>query len=268
MRGFLVFAVALSLAGAPALAANPRAQALIKEGDRLYKENKYLEAAAALKDAYALEPNPTLLYNIARALDQAGELQQALDQYRTFVGLEGADPALVKKANLAMDRLRTLVARAEADQRLQEAERKRLEGDAQKERSRAQSEAEKAKLQREQFEAEKRAAEESANKKSSGRKIAAFAVGGAAIVGLGVGIGFGVAANSSKSAFTRAETVADKQRLESETRTRALVADVSLGLSLAAAIAAVVVYPGSSSGPQVSVVPISGGAFATVGGSF
>src|SRR5256885_12028992 len=94
----------LLLCAGLAAAANPTAAALIKDGDRLYKENKYREAAEALKKAYELEPAAVLLYNIARAFDQAGELQLALDNYRQFVGQEGADPGLVKKANLAMDR--------------------------------------------------------------------------------------------------------------------------------------------------------------------
>jgi len=52
------------------VAAPSKVQALVKEGDKLYKENKYVEAAETLKKAYAIEPSPVLLYNIARAYDQ------------------------------------------------------------------------------------------------------------------------------------------------------------------------------------------------------
>src|SRR4051812_22397420 len=110
--------LAFLLCSSPALTANPKAAALVKEGDRLYRENKYREAAEALLKAKELEPAAVLLYNIARAFDQAGELVLALDNYRQFVGQESADPALVKKANLAMDRLRTLVAKEEAGKQL------------------------------------------------------------------------------------------------------------------------------------------------------
>src|SRR6185295_9175625 len=47
---------------------------LAKEGDRLYKDGKYREAADAMKQAYELDKNPVLLFNMARAYDQAGDL--------------------------------------------------------------------------------------------------------------------------------------------------------------------------------------------------
>src|SRR4051812_6291443 len=94
-----------------AQAASPKATQLAKDGDRLYKEGKYREAADALKQAYEVDKNPVLLFNIARAYDQAGDLQIALDTYREYISLPDTDPQLVKRANLAMDRLRALVAR-------------------------------------------------------------------------------------------------------------------------------------------------------------
>src|SRR5882757_7797608 len=85
-----------------AFAANPKAAQLAKDGDRLYKEGKYRDAAEALKQAYELDKNPVLLFNIARAYDQAGDLQIALDTYRQFIAVPDIDPQLIKKANLAM----------------------------------------------------------------------------------------------------------------------------------------------------------------------
>lgn len=260
-------ALAVVCGALQAHAASPQAQALIKDGERLYKENRYLEAAQALKQAWALEPNPTLLYNIARALDQAGELKAALDGYRDFVGTPEADPALVKKANLAMDRLRTLVARNEADQKLQDAEKKRLEEEARRERARAEAEADKARATREAFEARERAALEGAASRGSGRRTAAFVLGGASLASFAVGIGVGLAANGSRSAFSLATTVDDKRRLEGETRARALVADLALVLGVASAVTAALVFPWSA-GASVALAPTPGGATVGVGGSF
>jgi tetratricopeptide (TPR) repeat protein len=255
-----------------AQAANPKVGALIKEGDRLYKENKYREAAEALKKAYDLEPAGVLLYNIARAYDQAGELKIALDYYRQFVGQEGTDPALVKKANLAMDRLRTLVAKDEAGRQVNDAEKKRLEEEARIAKERATDEAEKARVQKEAYEAKEKAAQAAAQSKTSARLVAGVAVGGLAVAALGTGIAFGVLAGSSKSSFTAANTVPEKKKFESETRTRALIADVSFATAAAAAIAAIIIFPKGSSQPEKAVevvfAPAPGGAFAGIHGSF
>lgn len=266
--GILVFA-------AVAQAANPKVSALIKEGDRLYKENKYREAAEALKKAFDLEPAPVLLYNIGRAYDQAGELKIALDYYRQFVGQEGADPALVKKANLAMDRLRTLVAKDEAGRQLNDAEKKRLEDEARAAKEKAAEEAEKARVQKEQYEAEKKAALEASQKKSSTRLVAGVAIGAVAVASLGTGIAFGVLAGQSKQGFQKASTVDDKKRLQSETVTRSLVADVCFGAALATAVVAVIVFPKGGAEPapaaksvQVVFSPSPTGAFAGLQGTF
>lgn len=252
-------------------AANPKAAALIKEGDRLYKDNRYREAAEALKKAYDLEPAAVLLYNIARAFDQAGELQLALDTYRQFVGQEGADLALVKKANLAMDRLRTLVAREEAGKQLQDADKKRLEDEARQAKERAAQEEEKSRAQKLAYEAKEKAALAASQKKASGRLVASLAVGGVAVAGLGTGIALGVLAGSSKSSFNTAATVDEKKRFEADTRTRALIADVGFGVAIAAAATAIILFPkGGDSEKSVEVVfgPSPGGGFAAIGGHF
>jgi len=272
MRAVRLGGLCALLCAGLALGANPKVTSLVKEGDRLYKDNKYAEAAETLKKAYALEPSPVLLYNIARAYDQAGELQPALDYYRQYTSQEGSDPALVKKANLAMDRLRTLVAKDEADKKLREAEKKRLEDEASQAKQKAESEAERAKAQREAYEAKEAKEREAAQKKTDTRLIATFATGGFAVAALGCGIGFGLAANGSKSSFLGAGSVADKQSLESQTKTQALVADLSFALAVAAGIATIVLVPKGSDEPPKSVqlgfAPLSGGGVVSFGGRF
>ncbi len=255
-----------------AQAANPKVGALIKEGDRLYKENKYREAAEALKKAYDLEPAGVLLYNIARAYDQAGELKIALDYYRQFVGQEGSEPTLVKKANLAMDRLRTLVAKDEAGRQVNDAEKKRLEDEARVAREKAAAEAEKSRLQKEAYEAREKAALAAAQNKSGTRLAGGLVVSGVAVAALGSGIAFGVLASAAKARFKSATTVTDKQKFENETKTRSLIADVSYVTAAAAAIAAILIFPKGSSEPAkaVEVVfgPAPGGAYAGLQGTF
>lgn len=276
MNGGHLAALALCfcLTSGSAFSANPKVQQLAKDAQKLYDQNKYKEAAETLEKAYQLEPSPVLLYNSARAWDQAGELQKALDSYRTYVGLEGTDPKLVEKANRAMDRLRTLVAKDAADQKLRESERQRLEAEAQAAKTRADQEAEKGRKQKAEFDEKESARQAQAAKGVSTRWILTAATTGAAVVALGFGIGFGLAANGSRSAFNTAASVVDKRRLEQETRGRALVADISFGIALAAAIATVVVFPKNfghdepAKTVQVSFAPGPSGGHVVLGGRF
>lgn len=271
--GMLLVGPGALAAPAPSRAAQVQARELAKEADRLYSANKYLEAAQLLKEAYAADPNPILLYNLARAYDQAGELDVAQESYLKFVGLPEAPSEQLKRANLALDRLRGLIARRDADARVSAAERARLTADAQSAQERADLEAQKAREQRAAFEARERDALAQAGQSASGRKVAAFVTGGAAVVATGLWIGFGVASLGSRSAFTRAATVETKKGFEGTTRTQALVADVSLVVAVGAALTAVLLYPKGESPPagavSVSVAPApGGGAFAGLSGSF
>ena len=270
----LALLVALSIA-ANAIAANPKASALAKDADRLYKDNKYKEAAETLKQAYDADPTALYLYNIARAYDQAAELELSLEYYRKYVGSpsDETQPDLVKKANLAMDRIRTLVARGSADKQVRDAEKQRLEEDARKAEARADAEANEARKQRREFEAKEKVRKDAEEKRVNVRKLAAYATGGVAVVGLGMALGFGVATNTNRVAFTKADTLTGKVQYENATRTTAAVADVSLLVGLAAGVAAAILYPkgGEEAEKSVTVVlaPIpGGGGMASMGGTF
>ena len=262
----LVTLAVLALASV-ALAANVKATQLAKDGDRLYKEGKYREAADALKQAYELDKNPVFLFNIARAYDQAGDLQLALDTYRQYIGLADTDTQLVKRANLAMDRLRALIARGEADKQVQEAEAKRLKDEAEAARRKADEEAERSRKQKEEFEAKEAARLKEQNKGASARRIAGIVIGALALAGVAVGVGFGVSASSSKSAFGAAITLEEKKRFEAQTKQAALIADVALAAALVLGITFAIVFPwGSLFGTDVHVA--FGPSGASIGGAF
>ena len=251
----------VALAGLVHAAPNARATALAKDAERLYKDGQYKEAAKLLEEAQGLEANPKFLYNMARAYDQAGELQPALDAYRKYVGLPTADtePDLVKKANLSMDRLRQLVARQDADSRIRDAEKERLEKDAKDARARAESEAEKGRRQKAQFEAKEKAQVDAQQSKANGRKIAAFVVGGVGLAALGLGLTFGLISNGSKQAFRTAITLDDKKSRQSETITQSLVADISLLVGVACAVTALILFPKGEPEAAVAFIPLAGG---------
>lgn len=271
MARCLAFLV-LALAGLAHAAPNARATALAKDAERLYKDGQYKEAAKLLEEAQGLEPNPKFLYNIARAYNQAGELQLALDAYRKYVSLPTSDsePDLVKKANLSMDRLRQLLARQEADSRVRDAEKQRLEKEASDARARAEAEAEKARRQKAQFDAKEKAQADSQATKANGRKVAAFVVGGVGVVGLALGLTFGLLSNGSKQAFRAATLLSEKQLRQTETVTQAVVADVSLLVGVACAVTALILFPkGEPEGPVVTVAPLpSGGALGAIQWAF
>ncbi|MFZ5470905.1 MAG: hypothetical protein ACOZIN_15875 [Myxococcota bacterium] len=253
MRNTLLLCVGVLLAAPSFAATSPKskkAAALVKEAEKLYTGGSYREAAAKLEEANTLDPHPQLLYNIARAYDQAGDLKAAVEYYQRYVAApEETEPSLLKRANLALDRLRSLIAKEEAVRTAQEAERKRLE-------EKARAEAEAAKKQREEYEAKQRAeAEAKAQAKSRGRTLA-FVSSGVAAAGAGAGIFFGLQAQAEKRRFTEASTVAQKQQSQQRTQSSALLADIGFGVGLAAAVATVVFWPKGGEEPKkdVSVV--------------
>jgi tetratricopeptide (TPR) repeat protein len=261
------------LLAALAQAADSKALLLAKEADKLYKENRYKKAAGKLGEAYAIDPSPLYLYNMARAYDQAGEIEKSLDLYRRYVGSsEGTQPDLLKKANLSMDRLRTLVAKSEAEKKIQEAETKRLEDETARAQMNAESEAASAREQRKIFEAKQKATEVQASTTTQQRFTAALIVGGVSLASFGTSIAFGLVAASSRNKFREAPTVADKQRFEADTKTQALICDAALLLGVATAVTAVIVFPKGSSSEtalnSVAAMPIPGGVVASIEGRF
>jgi tetratricopeptide (TPR) repeat protein len=72
-------------ASAHAQQVDPHAAELYEEGARAYREGRFDESAILIRRAYEIEPHPILLYNIARALESAGDLQGALEAYQQFL---------------------------------------------------------------------------------------------------------------------------------------------------------------------------------------
>jgi tetratricopeptide (TPR) repeat protein len=261
----------ITLASLAFAAGGNKAKDLAKEGDRLYKEGKYHEAADALKQAYELDKNPVLLFNIARAYDQAGDLQVALDTYRQFIAIPDIDSQLIKKANLAMDRLRALVAKNDADKQLQEAEAKRLHDEAEATKRRLEKEAADAKRAADELAAKEAERQREAKSGIGPRRAAGIVLGVLALGGVGTGVAFGVLANHSKASFTNATTADDKDKFKAATQQQALIADISFASAIAFGVVFAIVFPwsslgGSSSSGQVNVVLAPDGAM--VGGTF
>jgi hypothetical protein len=67
--------------------ARDRARELAAEGQALYDEGRYLEAAAAFEQAQAAFPHFANLYNVAKAYEKAADYQKAAVAYRGYLDL-------------------------------------------------------------------------------------------------------------------------------------------------------------------------------------
>ncbi len=91
----LVF-TSLGVAATSASARSP--QALVDEARAHYEEGRYGRAAELLEEAHALEPDPKLLWNMARALELAGELKQAKQRLTELIASRRATRRQTAKA--------------------------------------------------------------------------------------------------------------------------------------------------------------------------
>ncbi|RKH12544.1 hypothetical protein D7Y13_31830 [Corallococcus praedator] len=250
MRLVFVLSLALALAPGSALAQRggtkaPNVQALLKEGKRLYDAGKYKEAADALKQAHEAQPHPQLIYNIAVALEYAGEPREAMTWYRQYVtsNSEDTNPTLLKNSNRAIDRLRVQLDREDQAQATADADRKRLEAEADAARKQAEEEQLAARRAEEDSSRQRQAEFDRAMKSYQRQRIGAFAVGGVAVLGVGAGVLFGMQARDAREQFDSASTLEDKETFSDSTKSKALLADIGFGVGLAGAITAIILYP-------------------------
>lgn len=77
----------LETSAAEAQDSSPRERALRLYGQASedYRSGHFEQAAARLREAYALYPEPVLLYNLARALEGSGALREARDAYQRYL---------------------------------------------------------------------------------------------------------------------------------------------------------------------------------------
>lgn len=103
--------LALLLVSAPAAAQQPAASAdapaqesfdtVYRRALEAYKAERFLEAADLLERAYALRPDPKLMWNIGRSLEAASEFERAIDAYERYL----TDAPDAEERQSAMERL-------------------------------------------------------------------------------------------------------------------------------------------------------------------
>ena len=76
---------------------------LNEAGARAYSGRNYRAAIEKFVEAYAIDHDPNLLFNIARSYEKLGEVDAAIEKYEAFIAAPGADTEgrLKAKASLA-----------------------------------------------------------------------------------------------------------------------------------------------------------------------
>jgi len=91
---------------------------LFNQSADLYRQGKFDEAAKLLEKAYAMHPEPVLLYNLGRAYEGLGENEKAIDAYTRYL----KDAPEAKDRGALEKRIETLKAQIEKDKKLKQRE--------------------------------------------------------------------------------------------------------------------------------------------------
>lgn len=94
--------------GSPDAAASARIAELNETGARAYAERNYRTAIEKFVEAYAIDHDPNLLFNIARCYEKLGDLGAAIEKYEAFVAAPGADTEGRIKAKASLTELEHL----------------------------------------------------------------------------------------------------------------------------------------------------------------
>ena len=181
------------------------AKELTKQAERLYDQKKYLEAAELLEQANELKPDTRLVYNIARAYDQAGKATEAISYYEKYL-TDGEDAQLRKRSRVAIDRLRLQKEKEEKAAAAAEAERRRLKEEAEATRRRMEAERESARRSDEANQLSLKAAYADAQASRKRMQVTSIALGGVALAGAGLGTVFGLKSRSARADFDTSRT--------------------------------------------------------------
>jgi Tetratricopeptide repeat len=110
LAGSLFVNVARAADDAPAAATADKDATVAKlndEGSVFYKARDYRRAVEKFIQAYAMEPDPNLLFNIARCYDFLGDTDAAIEKYELFLKTPGADTIGRQRAQASLRTLRT-----------------------------------------------------------------------------------------------------------------------------------------------------------------
>lgn len=222
-----------------------RAIELFRESQASYGAGRFREAAVYLEEAYRLDPDPILLYNLARARESGGDLELALDAYQRYLAEAPAadDRPAVKARIAALER--------------QVEERERLEALLERERQAREAAVQEAEAAR------------AAARASQGwyREPFPWILGGVGVAGVAAGVVFGVASGDRRDSARDAAEAARANELEDEANRLALGAHLAYAAGGALTVAGLVwgLVAASSAPSQASPISPSGRASVSLG---
>jgi len=103
-----------------------RALALFDESVAHYRAGRFERASELLREAYELEPEPVLQYNLARALEGAGLDVEAVEAYELYLSTEDEADAAAARSRLEVLR-RRISDREELEARVRTAAQQGME---------------------------------------------------------------------------------------------------------------------------------------------
>jgi tetratricopeptide (TPR) repeat protein len=83
-----------------------RSTSMAEQGTTLYRAHDYRAAIEKFIQAYAFDPDPNLLYNVAKCYESLGDRPSAINKYEEFLGKPGGDIDGRKRAEEAIKTLK------------------------------------------------------------------------------------------------------------------------------------------------------------------
>ena len=225
-------------------------QSFVDAGLRLYKEQRFAEAAVEFEAAYALQPEPALMYNVARCFEQIPNPKRAVAKYEEFLLLAGTSAERRAKARRALEALQEELSSKPARAAPPAPSDSVLPAGG------ALSPGKPAPAP----------VASASSRRSYMAEAMLFGVGG---VGLAVGTTFAILAQKKADEVSLAVTRETQRDVEDGARTRALVADIAFATAAAATgVGLYVLLTGANSESAVSLAPTitTGGAAGLVVG--
>lgn len=191
-----------------------RIEELASRARTLYEAGDFGQSVAVYLEAYKLQPTAAVLYNVAVIYDRKlQEVDLAIDFYRRYIGSPDAAPDVVQRATARLQELK------EQKEARRQADLATLSAPPPEQRPAGGAEAELTPM--------------------SGQSVAGYVVLATGLAALAGGAVVGMVAADSADAFNTIDANTDyesRKALQDEASSRALVADVLMGVGAAAAI--------------------------------
>ena len=211
----LVFCALLALTSVAHAQTHPsEGHTLSEQAKSAFDRGDFVEAARLLEEAYRVKPWPVLLYNLARAYQQAGNKARAVDAYERYLA---AEPTATD-AGAVRESIRQLNEQIARDRELEQ------QATAAKESATAEADAKRRAL--EDAERARRAADEATERERHKPSALPWVTTAIGVGGIAVGFVFGGLANSAHASAVSDASVSTAQSDQASAQSFALAANV------------------------------------------